>query len=257
MFTLINSLIFTAVSILIFSYFYIRKLPYCKLILRVMFIVTAVPYLTLCLVPSLADLLPPAIWGHMAIPTLIIPVTLLFLVLINEIKPGLRRTCYATFILCVGFYVIYTRVDILLTDYDALKTTIDSNGTCLQSNGYNCGPASLVTFARLYGKETSEKDAARWCRTANATGTNEHLMLAYLNEVVFGTEKAKIIRDKKQAPRPPYIQQIAISDSVNHWVVVTGRKGKSLDVLNPLFGYVEEDFDQFQKRATGVYLIAQ
>jgi len=103
-----------------------------------------------------------------------------------------------------------------------------------QTTEYTCGPASVITLLRYYGREGDEMTIAEEMGTSTTCGTNPDQMTDWLNRNGFtATWKEggtlELIRENLDAQRPVLVEW---SDWGGHWVVAIGYDTRN--TTNPM-----------------------
>src|SRR5581483_11238732 len=116
------------------------------------------------------------------------------------------------------------------TDAGQSETTHDANRTLLplrafqQTKSYTCGPATLITLLRFYGRDGDEMQIAKEAKCTPAKGTSPTNMVAWLKdhdfEVTWGENGSlKLLRENLGRGIPTLVEWI---DWGGHWVIVVG-----------------------------------
>jgi hypothetical protein len=125
----------------------------------------------------------------------------------------------------------------------SLSGHVDPDGVYLQTTGYTCGPAAAATVLNAYGIDASEGEIALGTGCNSYSGTRSLDLVSYIN-----TKHGEDLRaeyryvdevDSLKHMKGFFIAEVKASTFTDHFVVIMGFNGDSLQVADPSLGSYE------------------
>lgn len=171
-----------------------------------------------------------------------------------------RRWLRMTAEVCAGLTLLYVFSGMYETatlDYSKFEGVVDESGVCQQTTPFSCGAAAAASFLHFHGVPTTEREMARLCGTNTVTGTDEFSVARGLRQKL--PDSSRVMLHKGgwgllTRESLPALATMKLAFLVDHWVVITGKKGNKLTVADPLQGLTAMDQAEFLSRWRGVLL---